>query len=51
MSLWSLTEEEVQKLLALEKEKKQEKDAIMGTKVETMWEQDLEGLLKVLQEV
>ena len=49
MSLWSLSEEKVEELIELMKKKKQELDTLKETHIFTLWNNDLDEFLNVLQ--
>eukprot|EP00933_Yihiella_yeosuensis_P069786 TRINITY_DN7678_c0_g1_i1.p1 TRINITY_DN7678_c0_g1~~TRINITY_DN7678_c0_g1_i1.p1 ORF type:complete len:756 (+),score=191.45 TRINITY_DN7678_c0_g1_i1:128-2269(+) len=51
MNLWSLTFEKVEEIKKQLEVKKQELDVLQKTTVETMWDRDLEALLKALDEM
>lgn len=48
MPMWSLCEEKVEELIELMKKKKQELEALKGTHIYTLWNNDLDEFLRVL---
>lgn len=51
MNLWSLTLEKVEELTKLRDQKVEELQELIKTTIETMWDRDLEALLKCLDEM
>ena len=51
MKIWNLTEEKVRRLQEQEKSKKQELDILVGTKIEMIWERELDEFLKAFDEM
>jgi len=51
MNLWSLTLEKVEELKKLRDQKTEELNELKKTTIETMWDRDLEALLKGLDEI
>jgi DNA topoisomerase-2 len=51
MNLWSLTYEKVEEIKKQQELKAQELDILRKTTIETMWDRDLEALLKSLDEI
>jgi len=51
MNLWSLTLEKVEEIKKLRDQKIEELQVLIKTTIETMWDRDLEALLKGLDEI